>query len=95
MEKVLADFDLETYFEIVMTAATVKHPKPDPEQLLKIMETFNLQPEELLFIGDSEYDCQAAVRANSKFVAFKNPNLKADVSVDAMEEIAGILQITK
>lgn len=93
MEKVLADFELEGYFEMVMTAAKVKYPKPDPEQLLKIMETFNLAPDELLFIGDSEYDRQAAVRAQSKFVAFKNPELKAKVSVDSMDEIAGILQI--
>jgi len=95
MEKVLADFHLEGYFEVVMTAAKVKKPKPDPEQLLRIMEKFNLHSNEILFIGDSEYDSQAAARAKSKFVAFKNPALTADFNVDHMDEIAGILQINQ
>ncbi len=95
MEKVLEDFHLEGYFEVVMTAAKVKKPKPDPEQLLLIMEKFNLQPDEILFIGDSEYDCQAAASAKSKFVAFKNSALTADFNVNSMDEIAGILQINQ
>ncbi|MBU1342034.1 MAG: HAD family hydrolase, partial [Proteobacteria bacterium] len=93
MEKVITDFGLEDYFEVIVTAATVKNPKPDPEQLLLIMEKFNLKPYEVLFIGDSEYDRQAAVSAQTGFVAFKNPGLKADFNVDSMDAIAKILQI--
>ena len=61
MEKVLKDFDLEEFFEVVITAAKVKNPKPDPEQLLLIMEKFDLEPRQILFVGDSDYDRQAAV----------------------------------
>ncbi|WP_245743095.1 HAD family hydrolase [Desulfobacula phenolica] len=93
MEKVLKDFDLESYFEVVVTAATVKKPKPDPEQLLLIMEKFNLKPDEILFVGDSDYDRQAAFNAKVWFAAFKNSELKADFNVESMDEIAGILQI--
>lgn len=93
MEKVLEDFHLQDCFEVVVTAATVKHPKPDPEQLLLIMKKYRLKPDEILFIGDSEYDRQAAVSAKVRFAAFKNPGLKADVNVNSMNEIAGILQI--
>ena len=93
MEKVLKDFDLEKYFEIVVTAATVKYPKPYPEQLLLIMGKYQLKPREIFFIGDSEYDRQAAVAAGVWFAGFKNPELKADVNVRSMDEIAGILQI--
>ncbi len=93
MEKVLKDFHLEDYFEVVMTAAKVKKPKPDPEQLLQIMERFKLKSDELLFIGDSDYDRLAAQNANVGFAAFKNQNLKADFNVVSMNEIASILQI--
>lgn len=93
MEKVLEDFHLQEYFEMVVTAATVKNPKPDPEQLLLIMAKYSLKPEEILFIGDSEYDRQAAVSAKVWFAAFKNSGLKADVNVVSMDEIAGILQL--
>lgn len=95
MEKVLADFDLEDYFEIVMTAAKVKKPKPDPEQLTVIMEEYDLLPDQVLFVGDSDYDRQAAQRAGTGFVAFKSPELKADLNVDTMEEIALALKINE
>ena len=95
MEKVLKDFHLESYFDVVMTAAKVKRPKPDPEQLTLIMENFKLNPDEILFIGDSEYDGQAAASAKVGFAAFKNPGMKADINVDSMEEIAGILHINE
>lgn len=93
MEKVLEDFHLKNEFEIVVTAATVKHPKPDPEQLLLIMDKCRLTPREILFIGDSEYDRQAADAAGVWFAAFKNQGLTAHVNVVSMDEIAGILQI--
>jgi len=93
MEKVLEDFHLEDYFEVVMTAAKVKKPKPDPEQLLLIMEKFDLHSDEIFFIGDSDYDRQAAAGAKVRFAAFKKPELKADFNVDSMGKIARILQI--
>ncbi|OGR12390.1 MAG: haloacid dehalogenase [Desulfobacterales bacterium RIFOXYA12_FULL_46_15] len=93
MEKVLEDFHLQEYFEMVVTAAMVKNPKPDPEQLLLIMAKYRLKPDEILFIGDSEYDRQAALSAKVWFAAFKNSGLKADVNVVSMDEIAGILQL--
>ncbi len=95
MEKVLADYNLEQYFEIVVTAASVKNPKPDPEQLLLIMDQLNLNHEQLLFVGDSDYDRQAAVSANVRFIAFKNLELKADWNVKSMGEIAEILMINE
>ena len=95
MEKVLSDFGLENYFEVVMTAAKVKHPKPDPEQLIVIMDQFNLKPSQILFVGDSDYDRIAAERAGTWFVAFKNPNLAANVNVNSMDEIAKVLKINE
>ncbi len=93
MEKVLKDYDLEDNFEVVITAAKVKNPKPDPEQLNLIMDKFNLKPEQILFIGDSDYDRIAANRAGTWFVAFKNPNLDADFNVNSMDEIGTVLQL--
>ncbi len=95
MERVLKEFNLEPYFEVVVTAATVKRPKPDPEQLFLIMEKFSLTPGQILFIGDSDYDQQAAASARTRFVAFKRPDLTADWNVNSMDEIAEILQINE
>ncbi len=92
MGKVLEDFGLESFFEIVVTAADVKKAKPAPDQLLLIMDKLNLEPSQILFVGDSDFDSQAAQNASVGFISFKNPELKADFSVDSMDEIAGILQ---
>jgi phosphoglycolate phosphatase len=92
MEQLLKLFGLENFFDIVVTALTVKKPKPDPEQLELIMKTYRLKPEHLLFIGDSEYDQLAAKSAQVCFVAFGNPNLEADIHVDSMDHIAEIFK---
>lgn len=95
MEKVLNDYQLADGFDMVMTAADVEKPKPDPEQLLKIMDQFGLSPDELLFIGDSEFDQKAARGAGTVFMAFKQPGLSADFHVTGMDQVADILQINK
>jgi len=95
MDQVLKDNDLESHFDIVVTAADVKNPKPDPEQLNKIMAAHDLNPTEVIFIGDSEFDQKAARGAGTWFVAFKQPELTADVNVNSMDDILGILQINE
>jgi HAD superfamily hydrolase (TIGR01509 family) len=93
MGKVLKDFGLETLFDMVVTAADVTRPKPHPEQLEKIMTRFSLQPEQVLFIGDSTYDQQAASAAGTVFAAFRQPGLEADLHARAMTDIASVLGI--
>ncbi len=95
MEKVLRENDLLTEFDIVVTAADVENPKPAPDQLQKIMGRFGLRPEEIFFVGDSEFDMLAAENAGAVFGAFSNPDLRADHHVEKMEEIGKILQINE
>ncbi len=95
MDQVLLHNDLGSYFEMVVTASDVENPKPDPEQLDKIMTAFGLDPGEVIFIGDSEYDQKAAQSAGTWFVAFKQPELAACVNVNSMEDILGVLQINE
>jgi len=80
---------------MVVTAADVKKAKPDPEQLEKIMARFSLDPDQVLFIGDSIYDQQAARAAGTVFAAFKQPDLEADIHARAMQDISRVLQINK
>lgn len=95
MEGVLKDNQMTDLFEIVVTAADVDHPKPAPDQLQKIMAGQDLLPEEILFVGDSEYDRKAARAAGTWFVAFKQPGLGADVHVEAMAGLGELLQINE
>jgi HAD superfamily hydrolase (TIGR01509 family) len=76
MDMIIEDFGLTGYFEYVMTASQVTHPKPHPEPLLKVLDYFRIKPEEALFIGDGEVDMQAAKSAGVPFISYKS-NLPA------------------
>jgi phosphoglycolate phosphatase-like HAD superfamily hydrolase len=78
---------------MVVTAADVKNPKPHPEALIKIMDRFSLNPDQILFIGDSMYDQQAAKAAGTVFAAFRQPQLEADLYAKAMADIASALGV--
>ena len=71
MEMIIEDFGLEGYFSCVMTAGKVTFPKPHPEPLLKVLEHYNIEPHEALFIGDAEVDRQSAEGAGIPFIAYK------------------------
>ena len=93
MGKVLNDNNIADEFDIVVTASDVESPKPAPDQLIKIMNHFNLKTNEILFIGDSEYDQVASSNAGTVFAAYKNPSLKADFHFENMSQISEILGI--
>lgn len=42
-------------------------PKPNPTSTLAILKHFNLKPEEVIFVGDSEVDVRTANNAKLKF----------------------------
>ncbi len=93
MYQLIRDFQLTGLFEKVVTAKDVEHPKPAPDQLHLIMETFDLAPRQILFVGDSQFDMNAAKAADTLFAAFKNPSLSADLHLDSMEELGRILDV--
>lgn len=72
VKELLAFFGLEDYFVTVVSSADVKRPKPHPDMLLLAAERLGFDPPELLFVGDSELDCQAADEAGMPFVGYKN-----------------------
>ncbi len=90
MDIVLESFDLARYFGIVMTASRVTNPKPHPEPLLKVLEHFRIDPEQALFVGDSDVDRQAAAAAGVPFIAYK-ADLPAVARIGRHEEILNLL----
>ncbi len=72
MDMIIEDFGLTGYFEFVMTASKVTHPKPHPEPLLKVLDYFGIGSGEALFVGDGEVDMRSAQAAGVPFVAYKS-----------------------
>ncbi len=91
MPRVMTDHGLEGYFDLVVSAADVRRPKPDPEPLLKILDFFEVSPWEMIYVGDSEVDRQAAAAAGIPLVAYRNRDLAADFHVNDMQALGALL----
>jgi len=91
MQRVLMEHDLEGHFDLVVTAMDVGAPKPDPEQLIKVLSHFDIGPSQALYIGDSALDEIAARSARVAFVAYCNPELAADMHISDFRDLEAIL----
>ncbi len=59
---------LKRFFDYVLCADRLKHIKPHPEILNKIMGKLSVKPAQALYIGDMNIDAQAGRRAKVKTV---------------------------
>lgn len=91
MQKVLAVHGIEQYFDLVVTALDVPRPKPYPDPLIRVLENFQIAPDEMIYIGDSKLDELAAHAAGVPLVAYDNPSLKGDYHIKRLSEIENIL----
>ena len=93
IDRLLATFKLDGLFDLVVTASDVLRPKPHPEALLKILNFFDLKPDQTIYIGDSRLDEMAARAAAIPLVAFRNRELSADYHVDTLKELEALLDL--
>lgn len=91
--EVLRHFKIEAYFSPVMTISRV-HPKPHPDGLLEIAQTWKVSPDHIAFIGDSLVDQQAATAAGVPFWSYANQDLSAVLHVTGFEELDEIMKLT-
>lgn len=61
----LKEMGLSDYFELILSGDSLPRRKPDPLPLLHTCEQFGIAPNELVMIGDSAADTQAAHAAGS------------------------------
>ena len=95
MGRVLEEHGLKGCFDLVISCLDVKHPKPAPDALFKILEHFGVSAQEAVYIGDSNIDDQTAKAAKVPFIAYKNRSLKADYYVEHFKEIEVFLEVGK
>lgn len=58
---------LDKYIETAVLAQDTKNHKPDPEPILECISRLNLQPEDVLYVGDTSADCLASKNAGVDF----------------------------
>ncbi len=78
MQLVVNKFPFLADFSPIITATDVT-PKPHPAGVFAILEAWQCKADEVIFVGDSLNDQQAATGANVAFVAFGHEKLDAAV----------------
>ncbi len=61
--RILQDQHWSDYFDPVITPSEVTHPKPHPESLEKLLAYHSCKPDQVVMIGDTEYDMEMARHA--------------------------------
>jgi len=87
--KVLEVNGLTPYFDIVVSSLDVRNPKPHPESIFKILDFFQLAPDQSVYVGDSAIDSETSRAAGVPFASYKNKGLVADYYVDCLMDLAG------
>lgn len=62
-------FGLKPYFDLVVTGNDVVNHKPSSEGIRKILNHFNLNPDDVLMVGDSPSDVKASHEAGVRIAA--------------------------
>ena len=91
-------FDLEKYFDLIITPEDTEFHKPHPAPVLAACEKLNIKPEEAIMVGDSHNDILAGKNAGSKTCAVKYTDLNyelllesnPDFSIDTIDELVTI-----
>ena len=93
MRDIVERWKLDDYFDMIVTALDVMHPKPHPEGLQKVLLAFSISYENALFIGDSPADQEASAKARIPLVSFQHPHMEAAYHITEIPQIADILDL--
>ena len=88
MAGLLSRFNLTGYFDPIQTASN-SLPKPDPDGLIQVLDKWEIDKTEAVFVGDSKVDEAAARAVGMPFWAFKNDNLDADLHITGFTALHG------
>jgi HAD superfamily hydrolase (TIGR01509 family) len=91
MDDVISTHGLQGYFDKVVSARDVAKPKPHPDLLHKVATLFELTPQQVVYVGDSDLDEIAARAARMPFIAYGNPDLEADWHIERLCELEELL----
>ncbi len=96
--EVLERFNILDYFDLVVAREDVERMKPDKEGIELIIQKLSLNPEKVIFVGDSWVDGVAAGNANIQFVLFrkdlldeKKYNIKIWKHIRTMKEFVALI----
>lgn len=94
IKAVVKIFQLEEYFDVLVTGDFVEKSKPEPDIFLYAAEKLGVSPEDCIVVEDSHNGVIAAKKAGMKCVGYVNPSsgnqdiAKADLKVDSINKLS-------
>lgn len=89
---ILDALKIKHYFDYILTADHIKHPKPSPDAIKKVMKHFKAKPSETVYVGDTFFDSKAAKRAGIVSIILKNKKDGGDYKVNDLLEIIKVIK---
>ena len=80
VELIVNHFNLDLYFDEIVTFDDVENPKPAPDTFLFAAKSMNLKPEQIITVGDLEIDVIASKNAGMRSVLYNPMSHKKDIS---------------
>lgn len=89
---------LQRYMKSVILAEDTENHKPHPEPLLKVAETLEVSPKEVIYVGDTFVDYNAAKSAGMDFAfaiwgASDTNGIEADYNLNEPKDLLKVLGI--
>ena len=91
--RVVRRFGLHEFFELTVGIHDVARPKPFPDMIEKCIDHFGIAPQEAVYVGDTQSDCDAASAAGAHFVAV-GEHAEAPLRIRTLAELPSLLAAT-
>ena len=86
--KILENNKIKGLFDVVVTADDVEKPKPYPDSVLKACERLNVEPDETIFVGDTNNDYKAGKGAGCLVIGL---NTDGDLVIDKLSDVMDLV----
>lgn len=86
--KILRNFEIEKYFSVVITSDMIEKGKPNPDMIFLACEKLDVNPAEVVLIGDTENDVKAGKAAGSTTVGV---NTDADYVIGDLKNLIDLI----
>jgi len=87
--QILKKFNIDNFFDFVMTSDDVTIAKPNPEIVLKACKRLKVEPKDVVLVGDTDSDVKAGKKAGCIVVGI---NIDADYTIKSLSDLILLLK---
>ncbi|MGL4739934.1 MAG: HAD family hydrolase [Sarcina sp.] len=94
VDKQLREYDIDKYFDVIVTGEEIKKSKPNPEIFLKTMEKLSVKPMNTIVVEDSIAGIMAAIESKAKVINIKDlveHNVEEIIKIKSLLELKSII----